>query len=107
MRILSVATTYPRRPGDSEPAFVHDLNRHLVARGHEVTVLVPHAPESARGELLDGVRIHRFRYAPAGWQRLFYDGGAMAHLRASWAARAALPGAIAALWWAMARELAR
>jgi phosphatidyl-myo-inositol dimannoside synthase len=107
MRILSVATTYPRWPGDSEPSFVHDLNAHLVARGHEVRALVPHAPESAKLEQRDGVTVSRFRYAPESLERLFYDGGALANLKTSWRARASLPAALAALWSAIRRELRR
>jgi glycosyltransferase involved in cell wall biosynthesis len=105
MRILTVATTYPRWEGDSEPSFVHDLNRHLVARGHEVTAVVPHAANARVSEQVDGVRIERFRYAPEPFETLFYDGGAMPKLRNSWRARLALPGAVVAIWRALRREM--
>lgn len=103
MTILSVATTYPRWAGDTERAFVHDLNRHLVKRGHKVVALVPHVPRAADEEELDGVRILRFHYAPVSFERVFGGGGALPNLRASWRARFALPGAV----WALKRSIAR
>lgn len=105
--ILSVATTHPRWPGDSEPAFVHDLNRHLAERGHRVTCVVPHAPGARVEERMDGVTVRRFRYAPERFERLFYDGGALPNLRASWNARLALPGAVVALRHAVRTNLDR
>ena len=36
----------------------------LVASGYRVTVICPRGPGEARTELLDGVRIHRYRPAP-------------------------------------------
>lgn len=106
MHILSVATTYPRGTGDSEPAFVHHLNRGLVQLGHRVTCFVPHAAGAARQELLDGVEVRRFRYfAPERYQRLFYDGGALPSLRRSWLARANLPAFLTRLEALLHREM--
>jgi glycosyltransferase involved in cell wall biosynthesis len=106
MRILSLATTHPRGPDDSEPAFVHQLNKELVARGHEVTALVPHAPGALRREELDGVRIHRFRYfIPSAAQRLCYDGGVLPNLRSRPLARLNLPFFLLAQPGALLREL--
>jgi glycosyltransferase involved in cell wall biosynthesis len=106
MRILSLATTHPRSAHDSEPAFVHQLNRELVALGHEVTVLVPHAPGAARYEVFDGVRVRRFRYfLPEAAQRLCYDGGVLPNLRSRKLAWANLPFFLAAQPAALLREL--
>jgi glycosyltransferase involved in cell wall biosynthesis len=80
--ILVLASTYPRWANDTEPAFVHELAKRLV--GHfEVHVLCPHAPEAARSEQLDGVTVHRYRYAPQGWQTLVNEGGVLANLKAA------------------------
>ena len=54
MRILVLATTFPRWRGDTEPAFVLDLSRTLVERGHHIVALVPHAAGAAREEIFEG-----------------------------------------------------
>ena len=79
-RLLVLASTYPRWAGDPEPGFVHHLARRLVDR-FEVTVLCPHAPGAQAREALDGVRVVRYRYAPARWERLVNDGGIVTNLR--------------------------
>ncbi len=113
MRILVLATTFPRWKGDTEPAFVFDLSRSLVERGHDLVALVPHAAGAAREESLNsprpeqtsasptvegegvtqaGVRVVRFRYWPnPERQRLCYNGGALPNLHQSWMARLNLP----------------
>lgn len=107
VRILSIATTHPRFEGDSEPAYVLALNRELAGRGHQVTTLVPHAPDVAVNETIGDVRIRRFRYfLPQSAQRLCYNGGILPNLRKSWMARANLPFFLAAQAAAVAREVA-
>jgi len=108
MRILSVATTHPCRPGDGEPAYVFEVNRGLAALGHQVTALLPHAPGASLEELIDGVEIRRFRYArPTSFQRLCYNGGILPNLRRSWLARLNLPFFLVAQAAAVAREVRR
>lgn len=83
-QVLSLASTYPRWQGDTEPAFVHHLNRELQA-SIRTTALAPHAPRAARQEEIDGVPVLRFRYAPEPLERLAYDGGMLANVRgAAW-----------------------
>lgn len=106
LTIVTFATTYPRWSGDSEPSFIHHLNRHLVERGHRVRAIVPHAPGAATRETLDGVDIQRFRYAPEALESVFYEGGVLPKLRASWRARVALPAALASLYARVRREIA-
>ncbi len=108
MRILSVATTHPRFAGDSEPSYVLAVNRELVGLGHQVTALLPHARGAAVSEIVDGVRIERFRYfLPASLQRLCYNGGILPNLRRSWWARLNLPFFVLAQASAVARMAAR
>lgn len=64
MRILISASTYPRWRGDSLPGFVHEYCRELVAKGHSVTALVPHADGAAKREVMDGVEVIRYQYWP-------------------------------------------
>lgn len=82
-RLLVLASTYPRWRGDYEPGFVHELNRRLVD-DFDVHVVCPHAPGAARFEVMDGVCIHRFRYAPEKLEVLVQDGGILANLRRSY-----------------------
>ena len=61
LRVLVLATTYPRWNNDSTPRFIFDLNRELVEEV-ETWVLVPHAGGAKYWEEMEGVRIIRFPY---------------------------------------------
>lgn len=105
-RLLILSSTYPRWCGDPEPAFVHELARRLVGR-FDVIALVPHAPGAAREELLDGVHVCRYRYAPSRWESLANDGGMLANLRRTPWKWLLLPGFLIAQWWALRRTVRR
>ena len=79
-KLLVLTTTYPRWRGDTEPAFVHYLSRDL-QDAFEVHVLAPHTRNAKTIETLEGVHVHRFRYLPATWQRLAYEGGIVPRLK--------------------------
>jgi len=79
-RLLVLASTFPRWAGDTTPPFVFELCRRLTSH-FEVHVLAPHAPGAAVTENLDGIHVHRYRYAPTSWERLAYDGGILPRLR--------------------------
>ena len=81
-RVLVIASTYPRWKGDPEPAFVHTLCRHLDEQFH-IHVLYIHSQGSATEEVMDGITIHRFRYAPAALESLIAGGGIMGNLKTS------------------------
>jgi glycosyltransferase involved in cell wall biosynthesis len=96
-RLLVVTSTYPRWAGDAEPGFVHELSRRLSAR-FDVVVLCPHARGAKRQELLDGVQVRRYAYAPARWETLVNDGGILANLaRHPWK-WLLLPGFVLVQW---------
>lgn len=80
--LLVLTSTYPRWAGDPEPAFVHELARRLID-SFEVHVLAPHARGAQIKEKLDGVYVHRYRYAPECWESLINDGGMLANVRRS------------------------
>lgn len=82
IKLLVLASTYPRWAGDHEPGFVHELNRRL-GDAFEVHVICPHAPGAAITEVLDGVTIHRFRYGPDAIETLVQNGGILANLKRS------------------------
>jgi glycosyltransferase involved in cell wall biosynthesis len=104
--LLVLASTYPRWAGDPEPAFVHELSRRLVGR-FRVIVLCPHAPDAAERELLDGVEVIRYRYAPSRWERLVNDGGIVVNLRRRRWMLALVPGFVLAQLWTALRVIRR
>jgi glycosyltransferase involved in cell wall biosynthesis len=102
LRLLVMTSTYPRWANDPEPAFVHELCRRLVSR-FDVTVLCPHASGSAIDEVLDGVQVHRYRYAPSGWETLVNDGGILGNLNRHSLKWLLVPGFMIGQWLALLR----
>ncbi len=80
-RLLVLSSTYPRWVGDPEPGFVHELSKRL-AQDFQVVALVPRSPGSRASEDMDGVRVWRYRYAPARFETLVNDGGIIGNLKA-------------------------
>ena len=104
--LLVLASTYPRWRGDHEPGFVHELARRLT-REFDVMVLCPHAPGAATDEQMDGVQVHRFRYAPAALETLVNDGGIVTNLKRQRWKWLLVPAFGLALSWATWRALMR
>ncbi len=63
LRILCPTYWYPRFATDVRATYVHDINRHLVLRGHRVRVVTPGDRDSAPREEFDGVEVVRFPLA--------------------------------------------
>jgi len=104
--LLVLTSTYPRWVGDPEPGFVHELCKRLTDR-FRVIVLGPHARGARHEEVMDGVEILRYRYAPAQLETLVNDGGIVTNLkRAPWK-WLLLPGFVLALLWSTWRVIAR
>ena len=80
LRVLVLASTFPRWPNDREPRFVFDLCRRLSAQ-FEIHVVAPHAPGAARNEIMAGLHVHRFPYFPEKRQQLAYEGGILSKIR--------------------------
>ena len=96
--LLVLASTYPRWAGDHEPGFVHELARRLTDR-FRVIVLGPHAPGAKAREVLDGVEVIRYRYAPERLETLVNDGGIVTNLRRSKWKLLLVPGFVLAQAW--------
>jgi glycosyltransferase involved in cell wall biosynthesis len=60
LRIICPTYWYPQHASDTQATYVHDINRHLVRRGHSVTVVTPGDRSLPRFDMFDGVRIVRF-----------------------------------------------
>jgi len=91
LRVLVLATTFPRWENDTEPRFIFDLTKPL-AEKVSLWVLAPHAPGAKMQEDIDGVKVLRFPYFfPKCMQTLCYEGGILPKLKTSWLARLQLP----------------
>lgn len=94
MRVVHLATAFPRRAGDPITPWLVRLLQELRGRGIEAEVLAP-AYRGLRGGTVEGVPVRRFRYAPTRWETLTHDQTAPDRLRESPAYAALLPGYIA------------
>jgi glycosyltransferase involved in cell wall biosynthesis len=74
LHVLFIAHAYPRFAGDPVGSFVHNLAVALRQEGIQVVVVAPSAPTVPRHEIIDGIEIHRFRYAPRRFETLAYTG---------------------------------
>lgn len=63
MRICINTSSFPKFKGDYAGAFVFELARALVKKGHQVWVLCPAVKDTPLSENMDGVNIIRYRYA--------------------------------------------
>lgn len=72
MKALYVATAYDRHPDDVITPWLVETIQHLKQRGVEVEVLAP-AYRGLGTQTVGGVRVHRFRYAPAPIEDLTHD----------------------------------
>lgn len=79
--LLVVTSTFPRWVDDTEPAFVFELNKRLSKLGFDVDVIAPHAPGLERHEVIDGVKVYRYKYFVSCLQLLSYSGGIMSNIR--------------------------
>jgi glycosyltransferase involved in cell wall biosynthesis len=92
MKILVLATTFPRWKNDTTPAFVYELCQRLSYEGFDITVLAPHHQEAKAKEDMGGVKVYRFPYFyPQKYQRLCYEGGILPNLKRSPWARIQVP----------------
>ena len=102
LRILYIVSAYRRNEADVITPWLTRTIHLLGRRGISVEVLAP----SYRGlgdQVVDGVRVHRFRYAPHDWEDLTHDQTAPDRVREKPAYLALVPGYVAAGSLAAAR----
>ncbi|MFQ6007385.1 MAG: glycosyltransferase family 4 protein [Candidatus Zixiibacteriota bacterium] len=63
VRLLILTHNYPRYDGDYAGVFISLLARRMADHGIEPIVLAPHDRQIEEFEVVDGVKIYRFRYA--------------------------------------------
>jgi glycosyltransferase involved in cell wall biosynthesis len=95
VKVLYLVTAYARDPSDVITPWLVETIRRLRARGVEVEVLAP-AYRGLAGQTVDGVRVHRFRYAPRSWETLTHDQTAPDRIRERPWFLALVPGYVAA-----------
>ena len=81
-RILYISSTYSRDESDNQNPWMIDTIRHLRAAGREVEVLAP-SYQGLASHVVDGVKVHRFRYFFAARETLTHDQGAPNKIRGS------------------------
>ena len=75
MKVLVIGSVYPRFHEDAEVPWLRTSIAHLKKAGLDIQVLAP-AYKGLRSHEIDGVKVNRFRYAPAGLEILTHEEGA-------------------------------
>jgi glycosyltransferase involved in cell wall biosynthesis len=78
--LLVLASTFPRWINDTEPHFVYDLCQELKGKFH-IIVLTSHYSGSKTYEEMNGLKVYRYQYAPAYFEKLVYNGGITTNLK--------------------------
>lgn len=96
MRVLFLTHAFPRFAGDAAGSFLLRLAVALRPEGIDVHVVAPAAPGFPATDTIEGIPVHRFRYAPRGYETLAYTGTMAEQVGASWSARFSLLGLLGA-----------
>lgn len=97
-KVLMTASTFPRWEGDTEPRFVLDLAKAL-SDEYDVTVLAPSFPGAKLHEMMEGVRVERYRYFPVNkLETLCYPGAVAARIKENKVRAFLVPFLILGLW---------
>ena len=74
-KVLVIGSVYPRFHEDAEVPWLRTSIAHLKKAGLDIQVLAP-AYKGLKSHEIDGVKVNRFRYAPANWEFLTHEEGA-------------------------------
>lgn len=98
MKVLHIVSVYARQQNDPEVPWLRTMLAHLRMRGHENIVVAPSWKGLASHEV-DGIRVERFRYAPAGLEILTGEEGAPNKLaRKPWLQLLVVPYVFSGAW---------
>jgi glycosyltransferase involved in cell wall biosynthesis len=95
VKVLYLVTAYARDPSDVITPWLVETIRRLRERGVTVEVLAP-AYRGLATQVVGGVTVHRFRYAPRGWETLTHDQTAPDRIRERPLFLGLVPGYVAA-----------
>lgn len=107
MRVLFLAHSFPRYAGDAAGAFILRLATALAEEEVAVRVLAPATITAPSRDVIGGIPVTRFRYAPRALETLAYGGNMATQVRESWGARLGLVGLLGAELRATLAELRR
>lgn len=107
MHVLFLAHSFPRYAGDAAGAFILRLAIALASEDVAVRVIAPATSTAPRHDVLDGIPVTRFRYAPRALETLAYEGNMATQVRESWGARVGLVGLLGAELRAALGEMRR
>ena len=96
MRVLFLTHSFPRFAGDAAGAFILRLATALAHEDVAVKVIAPATPTAPAHDVIDGISISRFRYAPRAMETLAYEGNMATQVKESWTARLGLLGLLGA-----------
>ncbi len=74
-KVLVIGSVYPRFHEDAEVPWLRTSIAHLKKAGLDIQVLAP-AYKGLKSHEIDGIKVNRFRYAPAKWEFLTHEEGA-------------------------------
>ena len=74
-KVLVIGSVYPRFHEDAEVPWLRTSIAHLKKAGLDIQVLAP-AYKGLKSHEIDGIKVNRFRYAPANWEFLTHEEGA-------------------------------
>lgn len=98
MRVLVMGSVYPRSSQDVEVPWMRESHRLLASQGCELRVLAP-AWKGLKSHEIDGIPVHRFRYALAKWEILTHDEGAPSKMaNRPWMQLLAIPYLLSGAW---------
>lgn len=68
-KILVLTSTFPRFKGDNCPPFVYELSKRLT-KNYQIYLLSPYSPGAKEFEIMDNIRVYRFKFWPSLGKRL-------------------------------------
>ena len=92
MNVLFLTHSFPRSEGDAAGSFILLLAVALRGENVNVRVIAPAGPGLPAEEVIEGISVERFRYAPRRYEKLAYTGNMASDVASSWTARLALVG---------------
>lgn len=104
IRVTCLTHAFPRDERDPVGLFVLQLVQSLASEGVETRVVAPAAPGVPMRDVVHGVSVRRYRYAPRSLETLAYTGTMGEQVSRSLASRAAFVGLLASGLRAALRE---
>jgi glycosyltransferase involved in cell wall biosynthesis len=107
MRVLFLAHNFPRFSGDPVGSFILRLAVALKTHGIDVHVVAPATANAPPEEVIEGIAVSRYHYAPRRLETLAYTGTMGTQVRRFWGARVAMLGLVVSGYRAAMRVAAR